>query len=369
MSLREYIEALPITENHAHPVKPLPEETTTEEFASYFAEGPASEHARTTMLYRAELTLLEERFEGTTEQELIRNRLDVDLKQYTRTLTDQSGIRAIVTDTGYPPGVSAADFREYTGAEVHPVLRIENVIEDLIRENDQFEELIAAYETRLQGALEGEFVGFKSIVAYRSGLEVTAPDRAATVEAFREVKQNWAGRIEHPVLLNYLIERAADIAADYGAPIQFHTGFGDNDAHPMEIDPGLLWDFMKRHPTVDTVLLHMGYPHVRKSAYIASVLENAHVDIGMTIPFAQHGSERLLRELFELAPTSKLLYSSDSLVVPEWYYLGATRCRDALSTVLEDFVDREFLDGAQARSVAEGILYRNAEQLYGIEPE
>jgi predicted TIM-barrel fold metal-dependent hydrolase len=114
------------------------------------------------------------------------------------------------------------------------------------------------------------------------------------------------------------------------------------------------------------VLLHASYPYVQKAGYVASVLENVYVDLGMTIPFVQHGAESLLRQAFELAPVTRLLYSSDGYVIPEWYYLAAERMRSALGTVLEDLVNEGFVDESYAETMATAVLRDNAIELYDL---
>ncbi len=62
---------------------------------------------------------------------------------------------------------------------------------------------------------------------------------------------------------------------------------------------------------------------------------NVYLDLSLAIPFAQHGSERVVSTAMELAPTTKLLYGSDGFSVPELYVLAARRFRDALASTLE----------------------------------
>lgn len=366
MGLADTIASIPIAENHAHVVRPLPPETTPTDFASYFTEGPAVEQALETVHYRAGLAFLDERFEGDSPEELLEARLRVDTAEYSRSLINEAGIEAIVVDTGLPRDASAASFREYTDADVYPVMRLENRIEALIDATDSFAAFETAYQDEVETALAGEHVGLKSIIAYRTGLDVRPRSRSEAAGAFAQLKEDWDGRIEHPVLLDYAIDLAVRIAGEHDAPVQFHTGFGDSDAHPIYTDPGQLWDTMKRRPETDFVLLHQGYPYVRKAGYIASVLENAYVDLGMTIPFVEHGSARVVSELLELAPASKLVYSSDAFCIPEWYYMGAERGREAVSTVLGDLVDRGLVSAGWAEDAAHRILHGTTEALYDI---
>ena len=366
MAISDTVESTPLVDNHAHEIQPLSSDLTPETFAGYFTEGPGSEQARHTLNYRVGLALLADHFDGESEAELVSQRAEVDLETYAHTLLEQANISHILQDTGTPPGSDPDAFAQYTDAEIRPILRIENVVEELIEETENFTDFDASFETRVNEALDGNHVALKSIIAYRTGLDVTSPSRSEAAKAYVEVSETWDGRIDHRVLLDYVVHRAATLAGEHDAPFQFHSGFGDPDAHPLYVDPGHLYDFLTTHPETDVVLLHASYPYTRKAGYIVSVLENAYLDLGMTIPFIQHGVESLLRQVLELAPVTKLLYSSDGFVIPEWYYLAAQRMRSALTTVLEDLVADGFVDEAFAETTATAILRENALQVYDL---
>ncbi len=353
-------------DNHAHGVRPFTQNLTAEEYAGHFTEGPPSAHARHTLYYRNAIQVLAEYFEVDTEAELIEKRQNTDFDSFARDMFDQAGLSHILQDTGTPPNSSAQQLGQYTNAEVQPILRIENKIEQLIESHEGFLEFRDELQHLLVDAVTGDHVALKSIIAYRTGLNIHDPSQSEAAKAFHEVKQNWDGRIEHPILLDYTAHLAAEVAAKHDVPIQFHSGFGDSDAHPQYVDPSYMWEFMKRHSNTDIVLLHASYPYTRTAGHIVSVLENVYLDIGMTIPFIQHGVVSLLRRLLELAPSTKLLYSSDGHYVPEWYYLSAKRIRTDLKTALEELVSEENLRTEYAETVAKNILRDNAKRVYSI---
>jgi hypothetical protein len=365
MTIREVIESTSLVENHAHQVGPT-NDTDPGTFAGYFTEGPGSEHARHTVHYRSGLELLRERFDAETETELLARRAAVEFEGYARDVMEDADISHIVQDTGFPDGSDPAEFARYTDAGIHPVLRIENVEEDLLAAHEGFAGFEAAFERRIREALDGEHVGLKSIAAYRSGLDIGSPSRGDAARAFVEVTRDWDGRLADPTIIDYCVNLAADVAAECDAPLQFHTGFGDADAHPRYVDPTYLHEFFGRHDDTDVVLLHAGYPYHRAAGYVVSVCENVYLDLGLAVPFVAHGVEPLLREVLELAPTTKLLYSSDGCRLPEWYLLSARRFRSSLATVLEGLVDEGFVSEPYAEEAARNVMRTNALELYGI---
>ena len=86
-------------------------------------------------------------------------------------------------------------------------------------------------------------------------------------------------------------------------PVQFHTGFGDDDAdlrtaNPLLLRP-LLQDTTLRN--VPFVLLHT-YPYCREAGYLASIYPNVFIDLSLTIPFTAHGGAEAVCATLETRP-------------------------------------------------------------------
>jgi len=149
--------------------------------------------------------------------------------------------------------------------------------------------------------------------------------------------------------------------------VQFHTGFGDPDAHPRLVSPAHLVECIEAHPETPIVLLHGSYPYVGQAGYVTATYPNVHLNLSLAIPFTQYGAQRVLATAMEVAPTTKLLYGSDAFSTPELYVLAARRFRDALATTLEDLLDRGIVGEPYAETVARNVLRENAIELYGLD--
>jgi uncharacterized protein len=252
------------------------------------------------------------------------------------------------------------------------LLRVEHVTEQLIAAAPSWSAFVAAFHAALEPPPSG-VVGYKSIVAYRTGLAIEASDEGAAQAAFGELKRasgdSVGVRLARKPLNDWVVHETLEIASRRGMPVQFHTGFGDPDldlrlADPLHLRP-LLED--PRYRRVPFVLLHASHPFTRHAAYLAAVYPHVFVDFGLAVPtLSVAGMRAAVRQLLEQVPLTKILYSSDAHVIAELFYLGARWGRRALAAELERAVSDGDLDAGEVDRVAEQILAGNARRLYGL---
>ena len=73
-----------------------------------------------------------------------------------------------------------------------------------------------------------------------------------------------------------------------------------------------------------------------------------------------------IRKLLGLAPTTKVVYSSDASQIPELFWLAARWGRRGLATVLDELIASGALDRDEALSVGRGVLGGTAAGIYGL---
>jgi predicted TIM-barrel fold metal-dependent hydrolase len=294
-----------------------------------------------------------------------------DFDQYVRELFEDASLRGLVMDGGYP-ALSDEDMKRFP-AEVVKVFRLETFINDLLARHDSFNEFYSAYETGIRDAIRKEgFVGLKSIIAYRTGLRVRRVGEKEAKKDFLEAKQGqadvaWFGpRIK--ALRDFLIVRALELSIDLDIPMQIHTGVGDFDILLDQCDPALLYDLLKddklRHASV--VLVHSGFPNNQNAAFMASVLPNVFLDFSLTIPFLNPLSHGRLKEILEIAPSSKVMYGSDGFNIPEIFWFSAKVGKKVLEKCFRTFAEEKLFDQDEINQKARQILYENATELYRL---
>ena len=293
---------------------------------------------------------------------------------YARRLFDDARISTLLVDTGYgAEGLTPTAFAGAVGRPVQTIVRIESVAERCLAAELRLPLTRLAFTEALLGELDravaGGAVGFKSIAAYRAGLDLPEPSAAQVVGALRRVdRAAQARRLSDPVLVAHVVWTAARLAAARGVPLQFHVGFGDEDVHLPAADPSLLRPLL-RTPWAEecqVILLHC-HPFVDQAAYLASVFPQVHVDLSLTIPLlGAAGAERAIGSALALCPATKLLAASDGHSYPEMHWQGMRMWREALGRVLARQVVAGRMDEAEVEPMARGILAGNSERVYRL---
>jgi uncharacterized protein len=296
------------------------------------------------------------------------------VERLAREIVSRGNFKTWLIDTGYGSGTtySLEELRTMVpGLEIREIVRLEPLIERLILEADDFDEFLSAYEASLSDLRGSGYVGLKSVIAYRSGLQMEAVARPIAADAFRAVhsvgRREGKLRIESKPLLDFLVVMAVEQAARQNLPIQFHTGLGDPDLDLTKVDPAALrLIFADRYRGAPIVLLHSGYPYVRSASYCAAMFPNVYADIGEVNLFAPGDYSGIVREMLGLAPANKVLFSTDASLIPELYWLGAVLGRRVLGQVLDEHIADGFIGEMVAMQFAEMILWRNAERVYQL---
>jgi len=115
------------------------------------------------------------------------------------------------------------------------------------------------------------------------------------------------------------------------------------------------------------VLLHECYPYTRQGGYLAAVYQNAYLDLSYGIPLLSYGEMlSFTQQALGVAPSSKLMYSSDGIGVPELHWISAIDGRSVLGQALGEMVHHEETSLTEAEAAGESMLRGNAIRLYKL---
>jgi predicted TIM-barrel fold metal-dependent hydrolase len=253
------------------------------------------------------------------------------------------------------------------------MLRLETLMQELILQYNEFDDVIDSFSTKVSHARENGYCALKSIVAYRTGLNIAewSKDEAAAsfVEARAEATKQEQLRIAHKPLIDYLLHIAFQNAAQQNLAMQFHTGYGDSDTDMRLGNPLQLREVLERkdYQSMPIVLLHESYPYSQLGAYLAAVYPHVYLDLSFTIPFVDK-LEMLsfTRQALSVAPASKLMFSTDGIHLPEMHWAGALRGRSVIAQVLDEIIAADEIDEEQAYLIAQQILHDTAYAVYRL---
>ena len=372
--LEREIATLRLVDHHVH--TSLREQPTSEGFAQLLTESdrppaPGTSHLESQVGFAirrhcAPLLGLE-RHVPMAEYVAARRRLDP--AELDRVLLEAAGVDRWLVDTGYNGDEvrTLTDFAQLVpGADVQEVVRLESVLED-VASGSTPADLADRFRAALASAT-AEAVGVKSVIAYRHGFDfdpARPTDAEVAAAASRWLSRHESGaslRVSDPVLLRFALWEGVSL----GLPVQMHAGYGDPDLDLHRCDPLLLTEWLRRVEPVATavVLLHC-YPYHRNAGYLAQVFPHVYFDVGLGVNYTGAASSRLVAESLELAPFTKVLYSSDAWGPSELHVLGSLLWRRGLASTLTPWVDEGEWSVEDALRVATLIARDNAERLYG----
>ncbi len=290
---------------------------------------------------------------------------------YVRRLYGEAGIETLLFDFGVPlPMLDVAEVRAELPVEVAPIFRIEPLIADLLKTDIGWSEFKTRYDDAIATALTRDgYVGVKSIIAYRTGLDVSPLSRTADqgLQALDMIRRGLGGG-SMKMLRDHLLCRALDLCMEHDVPMQIHTGMGDFEVNLVLCRPAYLMDLLRFpvYRACRVLLVHTGYPYHREAAYMANVLPRVYCDVSEGIPFAGHAAIDIFSGVLAMAPLSKVCYGSDGFALPEINYTSAKLGKQALARVLDDLVADGMLAARDAQEAAGMILAGNARALYKL---
>ncbi|KAI0351678.1 hypothetical protein OH77DRAFT_1429514 [Trametes cingulata] len=323
------------------------------------------------------------------------------IKQHRRTLPydalcrmcmEPTHIQCILIDDGLGSAAKMYPYNwhdQFTAAPTKRIVRVEALAEDILKHAIELQirderlspsnllgVFLANFETALISAAQDSAVaGFKSIACYRTGLNVaivsSLEENIAVEQLLTKLTLIYMSsrtlRLEHKDLNDYIVNVTMKIAGAAGKPVQFHTGLGDNDITLTLSSPAHLQPLIKAFPNTKIVLLHSSYPFTQEAGYLTAVYENVYLDFGEIFPFlSPDGQRQVIRQVLELAPTNKIMWSTDGHYWPESYYLGTVQARQALFEVLEASIRKWELTLPQALGIVKRAFFENANRIYNL---
>jgi predicted TIM-barrel fold metal-dependent hydrolase len=373
------LSAIPVIDHHTHALLRQGGPFNLTGYQRFFTESNDprihADHAGQTLFFRWAIKELAAFFGCEPSAAAVlaaRNALPPD--ELAQRMFRDANLAVLIIDYGFGAAInlSPEELQGRLPCRIERILRLETLAQDLILENGSYDNFLEAFTDRVENARSSGHVGLKSIIAYRTGLAIREWNRDEARQAFQRVKdrhsQDGSIRLADKPLNDVLVLRALEVAERQRLPIQFHTGFGDPDVDLLLANPLYLRPLLQsgRFANVPFVLLHASYPYTRQLSYLAAMYANVFMDISLAIPQVAADIPSLVRASLSLAPTSKVLFSTDAYSIPEIYWIAARWGRWAIGMVLDEWIQQGILATAEADEIAHQMLHKNAESIYGI---
>jgi Amidohydrolase len=354
----------PIIDHHAHNL--LLPSIATQSFLSITSEARhgALRYAKSTLAHIRAVKQLAEVLGCDPSFEAVKSRIEEKRREDAWVQKCFSGIECVLFDDGldgsngettYPYGWHDRLTRSRCKRLVRIEKVAEKVLEDWFRASSRDDMSTLSSVAAIRGGFsenikvaiaDPNVAGFKSVICYRTGLVIPTVADLVVSDALslllEENNEDRFNRLDDKCLGPYFVHLTAQLltqsipdgTSHSSKPLQFHTGLGDNDLSLRDSSPSYLQPFIEQYPGVPIVLLHAGYPFTKEAGYLASVYENAYMDIGEVFPMiSREGQERVIKEALELCPTEKLMWSTDGHWFPETFLLAVAQAREGMESV------------------------------------
>ncbi|KAL3487173.1 hypothetical protein BJX62DRAFT_10599 [Aspergillus germanicus] len=404
-SLRQLIQTHPLIDNHAHNIL---SRATASDYTKYpleqivsEAQGVALTNATSTLpFHRAAVQLASLYKCSSSDWDQLKAARDQLVQHDYEGLIRQclEGTHVLLLDDLLTDqDVESFDWHDrFTASRTKRIVRIEalaaSVLSAIVREGSVparsfdmsnfqalWERFSRHFSARISEAItDSAVVGFKSVICYRTGLDVQATDGEDTKPLLQSFARTISAatvstpRVEDKPLNDWLVRQTLNLlkaakTTQPNKPLQLHTGLGDNDINLLRSNPAHLQSLIAQYPEVDFVLLHSSYPYTREAGYLACVYPNVYLDLGEVFPMvSRDAQESIIRESLEIVPTTHLLWSTDGHFFPETFWLANKQFRDVLEKIFVDYVRNGDFTVEQAKQAAVDILFYNSSRLYDL---
>jgi len=380
---------IPVVDNHVHPWRASARSLTADQLAGEVAFSqtvvtsareeflPAEQLDPSLKLFRdtnlgasylrSELARFLDVADDWPSVEAARNAAaTADFRSWTGRLFRDCALEMLCVDEGGArPRITLDELGAIAPVQLRRVARSDNFIRDLLPETDSWPTFFRRYEEELHEAIADGAIAFKSVIAYRTGLDVRPVSEAEARQSFEA--HRLAPERQQKVFRDFLLCHTLDVARERGIWMHFHVGVGDPDIVYERANPANLYPLLhsERFRANQVVLVHGGWPWTAEAAAMVAILPNVYLDLSEGALFGMPNLRQRIMETLEACPYAKILYGADGSV-PEALWIGAKRFKRVLAQVLTELSKDGFCSEREALAAAKMILHDNATRLYNL---
>ncbi len=160
---------------------------------------------------------------------------------------------------------------------------------------------------------------------------------------------------------NTVMRALCEAAAEYGLPLQIHTGMGQlKNTNPIR-----LLTLIEDHPDTKFHLLHGGFPWLGDTYALLHNFRNVWSDTCWIPYLSTRAATEYIQTALEVSDASRLTWGCDAWMSED--SCGALLAMEhTLALTLSEMVEDGAFDIEYAMMLADGILYGNGKKLFGL---
>jgi len=291
--------------------------------------------------------------------------------QWALSLLDKMGIRRVIldiADTGMPSEKIVKDERLVQVVRMDGFIMGDmNVIRALrdepIRSLDDY---LDALDETFEKAVRKGAVGIKSGLAYQRIIEYREVPKYKAERIFTVGLSNVSSG-ERRVFQDFMMHEVCKRCAEHGLPFQIHTGIQAGNFNTISnANPTYLTNLIRKYREVKFDIFHGGYPYFREAGILAKYFPNAYVDGCWLTHISPSAYREALNEWLEIVPATKIFAWGGDHEIPEHTYASLKLAKELVAEVLAFKVIDGRFSKKTAYWIAERIMGKNAEEVYGF---
>jgi predicted TIM-barrel fold metal-dependent hydrolase len=308
-------------------------------------------------------------FLGCTVEDVsrVREAEGADWPAYVRRLLDDAAVDALVMEVGSQTDGRVAD--EYAALTDRPVAwlsRIDPFLDDVIAHETDLDAVRDAVATFVLTAVDAGCAGFKSAIAYRTGLEVdpgvSVDAAAASLRAERRAPVEQSAKAARDLVLRDVLA----LCVERDRPLQIHTGQGDGSLRLRECDPLLLEGLLATDEgsAATIVLIHGSVPWTGHLAALAMARPNVVAELSLANLVQPRAARAALTTLVTSVAPDRIVLGTDGHDQPETIWFAARELRRSWEWLADDLAAET--DEGWLTSVRRAVFEDNARRIYGV---
>ncbi len=233
------------------------------------------------------------------------------------------------------------------------------------------DDYLSGFDSLLKKSIGFGVVCIKDQSAYRRTLDYSNPSRGEAEKVFGEIIMSDPRRIfgddEVRVLDDWLFNYFMRQAADYGIPVQLHTGHlagvrnDIRNANAVKLIPSL-----ELHQDVRFDLFHGNWPYMDEYLFLGKNYPNVWLDLCWVQSIDPLYCVELMKRALLTVPHAKLMAFGGDCRHVEWTIGYLCIARDNTACALSEMVESGWINLREARQIAADWFFNNPNEFFGL---